>query len=398
MRVLFIATLYPPYIVGGAEVSTKILAESLVRRGIDVGVITTSLNNQKSLVVNGVKVFYVTNRNVYWKYPSKDRTLFMSITYHTIDVCNVLYQNDISSIIKSFKPDVVHTHNLCGISTFAWEIVKRLHVPLVHSLRDYYLMCPKQTMFDGSKNCSSQCAICKIYSRPKRKFSDRVSAVVGISGYILDKHIKQGYFKNTKEALIIPNSIARVKSLKSKESKAVGYIGRLSPEKGIELLIKAFCVLGNPCWRLVIAGTGNKSYVEFLKENYAESNINFLGQVEQANFFNQVDLVVVPSLWHEPFGRVVVEAFSYGIPVFVSDRGGLPELIKDYLGRVFRVDCVSHLSELLSSFFKGELVFDSERISSEASQLYKESVVAVKHEMLYKKLLNLKSDESCDYS
>jgi glycosyltransferase involved in cell wall biosynthesis len=57
--------------------------------------------------------------------------------------------------------------------------------------------------------------------------------------------------------------------------------------------------------------------------------VTFLGYVPPENLFHQIDALVVPSRWHEPFSRVVVEAFAHGVPVIAAARGGIPEIVDD---------------------------------------------------------------------
>jgi glycosyltransferase involved in cell wall biosynthesis len=59
------------------------------------------------------------------------------------------------------------------------------------------------------------------------------------------------------------------------------------------------------------------------------TRVRFLGHVKPQEFFSEIDVLVVPSLWNEPMGRVVVEAYGMGVPVLGARRGGIPELIDD---------------------------------------------------------------------
>jgi len=79
----------------------------------------------------------------------------------------------------------------------------------------------------------------------------------------------------------------------------------------------------------MIGGRGNVEYERYLRAKYESPAIKFLGIVQPADFFPEVDVLVVPSLWHDPSPRVVSEANAYGVPVIGSNRGGIPELIEE---------------------------------------------------------------------
>src|SRR5690554_1736390 len=366
MRVLVVATLYYPNIVGGAEISTQLLCETLVKRGHIVHVLTTCKGKTFSAIVNGVTVVYINQKNIYWKYPDREKSIFSKLLYHTLDIYNFFYKKEILKIIRNFRPDVINTQNLCGLSTFIWRVAELNNVGVIHTLRDYYLLCPKQTMMSRNLNCSSQCFVCQVYSAPKRILSQRVSAVVGISKYILNRHLEYGFFSNSNHIECISNSI-KSRPLGDRESlNRIGYIGRLTKEKGVEVLIQAFKSIKNSDYELVIAGSGTSQYVSYLKALATNARIRFLGQVENESFFPQIDLLVVPSLWGEPFGRVVIEANSFGIPVFASDLGGLPELISDNNRKVYRASSICELASLPKQFFEKQLTFSSEKIHEEA--------------------------------
>ncbi len=119
-------------------------------------------------------------------------------------------------------------------------------------------------MLKGTKSCDTQCFVCKEYSLVKKAMSEKVDAVVGISKFILSLHKKYGYFKNAKYDCVIPNSVKQEKIGEYvHKSRDVGYIGRLSPEKGIEFMIDAFRKSNNKNnIKLRIAGIGNKKYEE----------------------------------------------------------------------------------------------------------------------------------------
>ena len=388
MRIVIVCTLYPPFIMGGAERSTALLAEGLLEQGHDVFVITTGKEDEQ-VKINGINVYRLKNRNIYWRYPQRDKPLLKKAIWHLLDIYNVFYQKSLKRLFTLIRPDVVHTGNLCGLSCSVWNVAKLMCIPIVHTLRDYYLLCPQQTMLKRNKSCDTQCFVCKEYSLVKKAMSEKVDAVVGISNFILDLHKKYGYFKNAKYDCVIPNSVKYDNDVNCcKKNKDVGYIGRLSPEKGIEFMIEAFKMSDKANnAKLKIAGTGNKKYEDYLKQKYKDENIVFLGQCNQSDFFNTISLLVVPSLWNEPFGRVVIEAYSHHIPVFMSNNGGLKELVVPGLSLSFSTDSFESLVKLFNKYFQEEILFNYDLFENTVLK-YNQQKVTEGYIKLYSTIIN----------
>jgi glycosyltransferase involved in cell wall biosynthesis len=109
----------------------------------------------------------------------------------------------------------------------------------------------------------------------------------------------------------------------------LGYLGRLDPLKGIEQLLLALTAdLGHRDWTLLVGGRGDPAYGAALKARHADPRIRFLGFVDAHDLLSQIDVLVVPSLWEDPFPRVTFEAYAHGVPVIGSRRGGIPEGIE----------------------------------------------------------------------
>lgn len=177
-----------------------------------------------------------------------------------------------------------------------------------------------------------------------------VRHVVGISRFILESHLKRGCFPNASSA-VIHNGYQSL-SVPSEQRTGplrIGFFGRLTPAKGIQLLVKTF--LSSPvCKRasLLIAGEGHRAFVANLREQIAGSSAHLVGYMSPNSFFAEIDVLVVPSLWDEPLGRVVIEANAHGVPAIVSRRGGLPEIVEHGVtGYVFDPEDVGSLRELL---------------------------------------------------
>jgi glycosyltransferase involved in cell wall biosynthesis len=107
-----------------------------------------------------------------------------------------------------------------------------------------------------------------------------------------------------------------------------GFIGVHDPVKGLDTLaLAAHRLVNNPTVAFVIAGNAKSDYAKSLPQKFPKENTRFLGWTKPEDFFSQIDVLVVPSLFREPFGRVVIEAFSQGVPVIGARSGGIPESI-----------------------------------------------------------------------
>jgi len=106
----------------------------------------------------------------------------------------------------------------------------------------------------------------------------------------------------------------------------IGLLGQISPHKGHEDALDALRQLGVG-YRLVIAGKGEESYVARLKEQSRSLPVEFSGFVEFREFFQTIDVLIVPS-WEEPFGIVLLEAMASGIPVISTSAGGPLDIIR----------------------------------------------------------------------
>lgn len=353
---MFINTLYYPNLVGGAERSLKYLAEGLVKEGHRVVVICSKNKGEGKMdIINGVKVYYIGSKNIYWPFEENNRPLYKKAGWYLLDSYNPFMAKEVEKILRKERPDVVNTNNLSSFSISVWQKVKEINIPLIHTLRDYYLLCPKSRMNKNGDNCDKQCFECKILSLQKYYKSKCVDVVVGISKYILQKHLDHNYFKKSKKNIVIYNSTDTgysVKKVKSKhEQISLGYIGRLDSGKGIEYLLKVLKGMKKTNWNLTIAGTGDKEYIGYLKSKYRLSNVKYLGFVNPEQFYKSIDILVVPSLWQEPLGRVVIESYSYGIPVIASKRGGIPELIEENrTGFTYNPEQPQRLSQLITKF------------------------------------------------
>jgi len=330
MRILITNTYYFPAFVGGAEISVKLLAEGLFAAGNTVYVLTTGLQN-KIYMVNGVIVISIKQQNIFNSYDKQKHSQMSKVLWHLFDSFNFSYHNKIKAILKRIAPDIVHTNSIQGFSPYLWRTIKSLNLPLVHSMRDYYMLCHKCNMYNNG-NCQSLCAPCGLTNSVKKRFFKYPDYFIGISNFILKKYsaFSTEVFENSSVIYNAVESGASSFKIKAPMAKVIfGYIGRIDVDKGVDYLADELMLLQPELKcniKLVFAGKGDAKFINTLKAKLAGIEFEFLGVAKPSDFYSSIDILIVPALWNEPFGRIVIESLSHMVPVLQSDRGGLKEL------------------------------------------------------------------------
>jgi glycosyltransferase involved in cell wall biosynthesis len=323
---------YPPNTIGGTEILVQSLSRALVSRGAAVSVVSLSTDGADHICDdNGVRAHFVAGHPMGIALLDTGRTMPKKFLWHALGEANIWSASKLAHALAREKPDVVHTHSLLGLSTKLWGVAHARGIPVVHTLHDYQLLCPRGTMFRDDHPCREQCTSCRWLTARRRRDSAIPRAVVGISAAILQTHRAGGYFPNSRH-YVIPNGIAAssghavIRRDRSAYPWRIGFIGRLHPIKGVALLIDALMQLPPDAYMAKIAGVGSADYEAQLKARAKGHAIEFLGWVRPADFYAQIDALVVPSLYNEPQGLVLLEAAAAGIPVIYSNRGGLAEM------------------------------------------------------------------------
>jgi glycosyltransferase involved in cell wall biosynthesis len=336
MRVLVVNSIYPtpnaPKTVGGAEVFTRMLAERLASTGAEVEVIrAASSENQPVESQNGVVVHSAKVRNVYYPFAQR-RGALKRLMWHAIDDW-LRPSFFVSDRIRTFHPDVLHTNNLAGLTTGVWDAARIHRIPIVHTLHDYYLTCPRSTRFAKGRACRTTCFDCKALTVRRRQMANAPLAVVGVSQRTLDIHVNEGLFRETPIKTVIRNAAPSLDAAPRDQIRGpvvLGFIGRVAaPEKGLERLVRALGLLPAGAARLQIAGRADEAEQKGLRALAPWADINFLGFVNSADFYSQVDVVAAPSIWEEPGSLVLAEACAAGRPILTTGFGGNPEAVKD---------------------------------------------------------------------
>lgn len=400
MKILMLNTLYPPHVVGGAERSVALLADALANFDLDISVITlkADIRAVEKEFRNKVKIYYLPLRNLYFPFLNKKPTSIHRFFWHLVDIYNPLMARLVAEIIRIEEPDIFHTHVLTGFSIAVWSVARKQNIPVIHSLRDYSLLCPRSTMFKNRRNCPKICMECKLFATYKIKATHFLQGVIGNSQFILNQHLLNGAFENISSREVIYNAynpdeiFQPSKIITGGDEIILGYFGRLEENKGIELLLKTFTTINLPKVHLWVGGKGLETYESKIKKTYNHPRIRFLGFIKPYDFYPNINILVQPSLWHEPLSRTIIEAYSWGKPVLVSNRGGSPEIVENgETGLVFDPDNPGELQDKIKWLVLNPQIIpvlgQNARVKSKE---FLPEIVADRHLSFYRKILEVK--------
>ncbi len=289
---------------------------------------------------------------------------------------NIIYNRRTGNRFKAFlqrtKPDLVHFHNIyAGLTTAVMDACHSLDLPCVLTLHDTKLACPSYLMLNHGRRCKL-CLGGKFYhclmtgchknsravslvSTVEAYFNEwlgkylQADLLIAPSRFVLEQMVAQGIPKW--KLRYIANGIDPARYVPSSEERGyVLFFGRLSPEKGVHVLVDA---VAGTCLPTRIVGEGPESdRLVMLAQARSASNVSFEGYKtgeELANLVRGATMVVVPSECYENASLTILETMAYGKPVIASRLGGIPEQIIDgQTGLLFEPGNVEQLRELIT--------------------------------------------------
>lgn len=349
MRILFISNFYPPHETGGLGLECKEVVDELGRRGHQVAVLT-SMHGTKNIPTREGEVhrrLYLEMDLASWSNAVSLLALRGRRTRHNQQACE--------SILTAFKPDLVFIWGLWNLSP-ALAVLAEALLPgrVVYRLADYWPTLPSQAELywrEPGRTFITRLArrvlnpvALALLRRDVDQFQPRFEHAVCVSRATRDRLAEAG----------IPVAGARVvhggfdiepfltsAGLPPRDRAVCRalYLGRLSPEKGVETVIEALAELvhrrGRSNVQLELIGSGHVSYERRLRmlvqERDLTSRVFFAGQVPKSAvpaLLQSGDILVVPSLWPEPLGRVVREGMVSGLAVVAAAAGGIGEIVE----------------------------------------------------------------------
>ncbi|HJN85487.1 MAG TPA: glycosyltransferase family 4 protein [Patescibacteria group bacterium] len=336
MKILIINKYWYPR--GGADVYAIWLAWELKRRGHEV--VVFSVKHPKNLHPEGA-----------YRFISSVETERLNPLAAPKTISRMLWSREaadqLAAFIKTERPDVAHLHNIyTQMSPSILPVLKKYGVPTTITIHDYGITSANYSLFDD-KGIDRIGSFGTVIRRRgvKRSFIASV-----IASTVFEFHKRFGVYEKNIDRMIFTTDYVRmlfkVRGWKGDKGTVVPYVvnlgkeglkpqaddgfiffaGRLHKTKGVHILIEAARKTGLP---IKIAGDGPDRKA-LQKQAGAMTNIEFLGSIPRKtvlDYMRRARMVVVPSVWLEPFGLVALEPQGLGTPVIASKIGGLSEVL-----------------------------------------------------------------------
>ncbi len=364
MRVLLVIHGYPRRYNAGSEIYTQTLAHALSDAGCEVSIFA---REEDSFLPD-------------YHLRTESDPLRADIPVHLVNHArsNARFQNDeidavFSRVIDSVQPQIVHFGHLNHLSMGLPAVAKKIGIPTVFTLHDFWMMCPRGQFLhwglnsdepwmlcDGQEDgkCATHCfnrfvegidvegevshweSWVNKRMRASREACDAIDLFLAPSRRLKDRHVREfGLATEKIEYLDYGFDHERLGNRNRVEGEpfVFGYIGRHHPSKGIHDLIDAFCGLDGDSL-LRIWGRAQGQLTDSLKRRVAEisempGRIEWLPEYNNeeivSNVFNRCDCIVVPSIWDENSPLVIHEAQQCSVPVITANHGGMGEYVVD---------------------------------------------------------------------
>lgn len=344
MNILIVTPYYEPNIVGGAEISTQLLAENMAKIGHKTHVLTIG-KIDKEEIINNVIVHYINVKNMYtvWEHVLRGKKQNVFLKAKSLILTNYVNPKLVrryNKFINRQKIDIaiINSNEECFGRASLWKSFSVSKIPAVLTLRDPLLLEKKIGRIDVSK------FYCNLISKQMKW----ISAYAAPSKYMFNLYEKKGFYFDVKK--VIYNAVDIEQTYKPTKRKRVLYAGGLVEKKGIRTLLNAVESLNNDDFELVFIGRGEME--KELCENSAVKVISWMQREALYKYMQESWVVVLPSEWPEAFGRVIIEAIFNGTLAIGSSAGGIPEIFDNDEKYIFQEKNTDELRKILDRIMK----------------------------------------------
>jgi len=379
MKIAVINNIYSPYDRGGAEQVVKKTIQDLLKQDHKVVLITGTPDKEEVVTDNNLTIYRIRPNNIYFYTSGHKHSAIIRLVWHAVNITNIFTANKIKKILQQQKPDIVHTHNLMGLSFLIPDVIRSQNIYHVHTNHDVQLVEPSGMIIKQKENSWRYNGIfTKLYTNLTKKLFGSPDIVISPSQFLNNFYKSRGFFKDSKK-VVVRNPIPFTKTqelLPQKDSvnTKLLYVGQIENHKGIENLVRAFMDVENINIKLDILGSGSE--LEKLKKLAHDDNrIMFHGRASRqkvADFFKKSDVTVVPSLCYENSPTVIFESFFFGVPVLASKMEGIAELIEEGKnGITFKPGDIKELSDKIKNLDKQKLTIMSQNAKQVITDMHK---------------------------
>jgi len=371
VRLLFLTNFYPPESRGGYELWCQEVAEYLTRSGHDVLVLTSRPQAVDDVPRHGPRVARELYLEMEIDSPRNMGVFFLDRARRTR--ANLATAD---RWLNTFVPDAVVVWGMWNLDrSLPAAIERRYGDRTVYYFGDYWPTLPSQwrAFWDAPARSGLGRAARRLLSEAaeRRLARDAQPALTLPHGLFPSAFMRRSYEQaavRVGRSAVIPGGVPTERYRREADQRSrvrpadewtLLVAGRLTPDKGMDTAIRAMASLagrdGPRRWDLTVLGTGDDEHVASLRSLGAElgiaDRVRFVGVVpsdEMPRMLCAHDVLVFPSIWNEPFGRVLVEAMASRVPVVGTTVGGAGEILRDgETGLVFEPGDVEGLVDRL---------------------------------------------------
>lgn len=271
-------------------------------------------------------------------------------------------------ILRREKPDLIHVGHLMRVYPLILA-AQRLNIPYIITLTDFHSICPKIILAptknslcsgpSGGKTCKEFCGdLPENYIKERLRITKDIllqaRAVFAPSKFLASvfEHEVEGLTVNVNHhGIPQPDIYIHRKHYNAGDKIRFGFLGYLAHHKGVHILIEAYKKLQSSQASLSFFGSSSPEYMKTIKSMAKDTDIEFHGPYHSSDLpgiFDQIDVLVTPSINYETYLFVLHEAFIYEVPVIGTDLGGMKEKIEDdFNGFTFTAGDVNELSSIM---------------------------------------------------
>ncbi|TXR53343.1 glycosyltransferase family 4 protein [Reinekea thalattae] len=297
--------------------------------------------------------------------------------------------------IDKVRPDVVHVHNYFPIlSPSVFYACKIKGVPVVHTLHNFRAICPtallqfngkvtersltegpwwavRKRVYRGSLVGTFLLSSMISFHKKVGTWTKCVDRFIALTDFNKQLYLNVGWPKD--KVVVKPNFTTPVLKRKKARKPYALFVGRLSEEKGIPFLLSAFDDSNE--LKLKVIGAGP---LEQLVKSKTSNNIEYLGELSRlqvAEKMMEASCLVITSLRYEPFGMVIIEAMSYGLPVLIPSEGSMEGIVpNDEAGLHYMAGNRGSFLACIRRLLDDNVMF--EKLSTGAKKKYQEKYTA----------------------